>query len=293
MSRISYVNGQYVPHSQATVHIEDRGFQFADGVYEVCAVMDGVLLDLEPHLDRLARSLRELSIAPPVSQRVIRLILREIIKLNRLQSGLIYLQVTRGVAKRDHVFPGLHTPASLVVTARHLNTSALDRIAERGVDVISVPDTRWGRCDIKSVSLLPNILAKQAAREAGAYEAWLIDDQGFVTEGSSTNAWIIDEQGQVITRPLGSDILSGVTRRFLIEVVAKECGLTVHEKLFTIEQAQNAREAFISAASIMVLPVVTLDGMPVGTGKAGPIALRLRHAYRQAARQASAIQARP
>ena len=292
MSRIAYVNGRYIPHDQAAVHIEDRGFQFADGVYEVCAVLDGIILDLASHLERLSHSLSELNITPPVGQRALCVILTQMIKRNRLENGLVYVQITRGVAPRDHVFPGKTTQPSLIMTARNVDYGAYDDMAVRGVSVIGVPDTRWGRCDIKSVSLLPNILAKQAAREAGAFEAWMVDDTGLVTEGSSTNAWIIDDQDRLITRPLGPDILSGVTRRFLIEVVAMRCGLTVIEQPFTIQQAQNAQEAFITAATIMVLPVVKIDGVSLGKGNAGPISLKLRDAYRNAVRHVAAHQPR-
>ncbi|WP_439814473.1 D-amino-acid transaminase [Zavarzinia sp. CC-PAN008] len=282
MSRVAYVNGRYVPHREAAVHVEDRGYQFADGVYEVAAVMDGRLLDLEPHLDRLDRSLDELRIAHPLARPALRVVLEEVRRRNRLHNGLLYFQVTRGVARRDHPFPRQAEPA-LVVTAKPLSFASMERQAEAGVGVISVPDQRWARCDIKSVGLLPNILAKQAAREAGAYEAWMIDREGFVTEGSSTNAWIVDRDGRVITRDISNAILSGITRKALLAAARRE-GIEIVERKFTIEEAKAAREAFITSATAFVTPVTSIDGQTLGNGHPGELATRLRRIYLDAAR---------
>jgi D-alanine transaminase len=282
MSRFAYVNGQYVPHDQAFVHIEDRGYQFADGVYEVCGIAGGLLLDEAAHMTRLERSLRELQIECPVPISALKVILREVVRRNRVRDGIVYWQITRGVAPRDHAFPGDDVPASLVVTAKSVDFAKTDARAALGVSVISQKDIRWARPDIKSVSLLPNILAKQAAREAGAYEAWLIDDSGYVTEGSSTNAWIIDSSNNLVTRQVDR-ILAGVTRAALMAVAA-EMGLNVVERPFTLDEAKKAREAFISAATAFAMPVIMIDGTAIGTGKPGPIALKLRQAYLAAAK---------
>jgi D-alanine transaminase len=238
MSRIAYVNGQYVPHAHAFVHVEDRGYQFADGVYEVCGVADGLLLDEAAHMIRLERSLRELQITSPVPISALKVILREVVRRNLVRNGIVYWQITRGVAPRDHAFPGDDVPASLVVTAKPVDFAKADAKAAQGISVISQKDIRWARPDIKSVSLLPNILAKQAAREVGAYEAWLIDDHGFVTEGSSTNVWIIDGENNLITRQLDR-ILAGVTRDSSI-VILREMGLEIEERKISIDELLEA-----------------------------------------------------
>lgn len=277
MSRIAYVNGRYLRHAEASVHIEDRGYQFADGIYEVCGVRGGRLMDERLHLERLQRSLRELRMDMPVSLSALKLILREVVRRNRISNGMVYFQVTRGVAPRDHPFPG-NVNASLVVTARRLNEARVAASVAKGVEVMTMPDQRWARRDIKSVALLPNVLAKQTAREAGAYEAWLVDGEGFVTEGASTNAWIVDREGRLVTRPEGPDILSGVTRRVLLQAARAE-GLEVVERPFTPEEAKAAREAFISASSAIIIPVVRIDGHPIGNAAPGSTTLRLREAY--------------
>lgn len=278
MSRIAYVNGRYLRHAEAAVHIEDRGYQFSDGVYEVCGVRDGMLVDEDYHLERLVRSLGELRIAMPMALPALRHVLREVVGRNGISFGLIYLQVTRGVARRDHPFPNPPVRPALVVTAKRIDPKRIAAAVEKGVGVITMPDQRWARRDIKSVSLLANILAKQAAREAGAYEAWLVDRDGFVTEGSSTNAWIIDSEGRVITRPLSADILPGVTRRVLLEAAARE-GIEVIERAFTVEEARSAREAFISASTAIITPVVRIDEVAIGNGAPGSLTMRLRAAY--------------
>lgn len=278
MSRFAYVNGRFVRHGQAAVHIEDRGYQLADGVYEVWAVFDGRLADAEGHFARLWRSLDELRITHPMGQAALTLVLREAVRRNRVHDGLVYLQVTRGVARRDHAFPNPAVPPAIVITAKALDRQVAERKADQGATVISVPENRWGRCDIKSVGLLPNALAKQAARERGALEAWFVDDLGLVTEGASSNAWIIDAQGDLRTRGTNANILRGVTRSTLLEVI-HAAGLPINEKPFTIAEAQAAREAFITGAGTLVMPIVAVDGIRVGDGTPGPVAKRLRHLY--------------
>lgn len=278
MSRIAYVNGRYVPLAEACVNVEDRGYQFADGVYEVCEVRDGHLVDERRHLARLDYSLSELRIAMPMAKSALALILREVVQRNRVRAGILYLQVTRGVARRDHAFPPAGTKPSVVVTARSLDMAAAERMAGEGVAVITVPENRWARVDIKSVSLLPNVLAKQAAREAGAREAWFVDKQGRVTEGSSSNAWIVTREGKVVTHQVGHDILRGITRTVLLDVISAQ-GLALEERPFTVEEAHAAREAFLTSASQIVMPVVRIDGRPVGNGAPGLVASALRRDF--------------
>lgn len=278
MSRIAYVNGQYLPHRQASVHIEDRGYQFADGVYEVCEIVNGHLVDEKRHMKRLARSLDELQIAHPMSDLALGVILREVVARNKVQNGSVYLQVTRGVAPRNHFFPAASTAPGVVVTARNASVEKSAALAEQGVSVISVPDNRWARVDIKSVSLLPNVLAKQAAREQGAYEAWFVDEAGYVTEGSSTNAWIVTKDGTIVTRPANEGILRGITRTIVLELAERE-GMTLEERPFTIKEAQEAREAFITAATTLVMPVVNVDDITVANGTPGHIATTLRSLF--------------
>ena len=278
MSRVAYVNGVYRQHGQAVVHVEDRGFQFAAGVYEVWSVADGRLADFDGHMTRLFRSLGELRIDPPMSREALTQVLRETVRRNRVRDGIVYLQVTRGTARRDHPFPPPGTPPSVVVTAKSMNFDAMDARAEKGITVLTQPDNRWGRCDIKTVGLLPNVLAKQAALDAGAGDAWLVDEMGLVTEGTSNNAWIVDKDGALRTRDIQANILRGITRQTLMEIV-KEEGLTVDERPFSVDDAKQAREAFITSASAFVMPVVGIDGTKIGDGKPGPLARRLRELY--------------
>ena len=278
MARVAYVNGRYRPHREAMVHVEDRGYQFADGVYEVCEVRGGRLVDERRHLARLKRSLDELRIDLPMSSAALGIVLRETVRRNRVRDGLVYLQVTRGVARRDHAFPPAGTAPGMVVTARSLDPARGERTAAEGIAVITVPDTRWARVDIKSVSLLPNVLAKQAAREMGAREAWFVDAEGFVTEGSSSNAWIVTAGGEVVTRPADHSILNGISRAVVRDAVAAQ-GLTLVERAFTTTEALAAREAFVTAASQIVQPVVRIDGKPVGDGRPGPVATGLRREF--------------
>jgi D-alanine transaminase len=278
MFRIAYVNGRYRPYRQAMVHVEDRGYQFSDGVYEVCEVRDGRLVDERRHLARLGRSLAALRIAAPMSDAGLAAVLRETVARNRVRNGIVYLQVTRGVARRDHAFPVSHAAPAMVVTARRLDRSRSAQEAAQGVSVVTLPDNRWGRVDIKSISLLPNVLAKQAAREQGAREAWFVDRDGLITEGSSSNAWIVTTDGRLLTRPADHAILRGVARTVVIDVAAAH-NLKLEERPFTVEEAYAAREAFMTAASQIVLPVVRIDGRPIGQGTPGAIATALRRDF--------------
>jgi D-alanine transaminase len=284
MSRVAYVNGTYRPHADATVHVEDRGFQFADGVYEVWSVFEGRLADFDGHMTRLHRSLSELRIPIPMTREALGRVLKETVRRNRVREGLVYIQVTRGTARRDHPFPPEGTPPSVIVTARSLPLSKGNAAAAKGVAVITQPDIRWGRCDIKTVGLLPNVLAKQAAKERGAAEAWMVDEMGLVTEGSSTNAWIVDEEGKLRTRDAQSNILHGITRAAVMRMAADE-GLEVEERAFSVEEAKRAREAFYTSASGFVMPAVSIDGAKIGDGKPGPVATKLRALYVEQARR--------
>ena len=283
MSRVAYVNGVYQPHGQAVIHVEDRGFQFADGVYEVWSVFDGRLADFDGHLTRLKRSLTELKIDIPMSDGALSRVLNETIRRNRVRNGIVYLQVTRGTASRDHAFPRSVAP-SVVVTARTIDLSKGEALAKNGAAGVTQPDIRWGRCDIKTVGLLPNVLAKQAAREKGAYECLMVDEMGLVTEGSSTNAWIVDEHGRLRTRDAQANILKGVTRTALMKLAEAE-GIELEERAFTVEEAKRAREVFVTAASSFVMPLVSLDGARIGDGRPGPVATRLRDVYLEQARR--------
>ena len=286
MGRIAYVNGAYVRHADAAVHIEDRGYQLADAIYEVWAMSDGRLCDPEGHFARLERSLGELSIDMPMSRSALTTVLKETVRRNRIQDGLVYLQVSRGVAPRDHAFPSTPVPPAVVVTVKRIDPAAAEARAASGVGVLTTPETRWGRCDIKTVGLLPNVLAKQAAREAGAGEAWFIDAEGLVTEGASSNAWIVTADGALVTRDTGANILRGVTRATLLEVARTE-NLRIEERPFSLEEARSAREAFFTGAGALVMPVVAIDGHPVGSGSPGPVATRLRSLYIETARAAA------
>jgi D-alanine transaminase len=275
---VAFVNGQYVPHGAASVHVEDRGYQFADGVYEVIPVIAGKQVDGIGHRERLARSLRELRITPPMTDRALALVIEEVIRRNRVRTGHVYLQVTRGVAPRDHAFPA-ESDSAIVVYANSKPAGGLGKQAEEGVEVITAPDQRWARCDIKTVGLLPNCLAKQAAREAGAHEAFMYDSDGYVTEGSSTNAWIVDSEGRLVTRPVSHEILNGITRLSLISLVEGQ-GIEVVERPFTVEELKNAREVFLTSASALATPVVKVDDHVIGNGRPGSVTSRLVEIFR-------------
>jgi D-alanine transaminase len=278
MSRIAYVNGRYLPLRDAVVHIEDRGYQFGDGVYEVCEVREGRLIDARRHLARLDRSLAELRIGAPMSSAALGTVLHEVVARNRIGYGVLYLQVTRGVARRDHAFPVPAPKPSLVITARPLNKARNDITAANGIAVITVPDNRWGRVDIKTIGLLPNVLARQEAIARGARDAWFVDEHGMVTEAASANTWIVTEAGTVVTRPADHHILCGVTRMVLLDVI-KAQGLTLEERAFALDEAKAAREAFATSATQIVVSVVQIDGRAVGDGKPGPVAAALRRAF--------------
>ncbi|MEG6509211.1 D-amino-acid transaminase [Methyloligella sp. 2.7D] len=275
MGRTVYVNGAYLPEEDATVSVFDRGFLFADGVYEVCAVLGGKPVDFDYHLSRLARSLGELQIPAPLSDDELRVLHAELIARNALDEGIVYLEITRGAADRDFAFPKGLTPT--VVAFTQAKTLADNPAAETGVKVVTIPDIRWKRRDIKSVALLPQTMGKQEAKSRGAYEAWMVED-GFVTEGTSSTAFIVDAEGVLRTQPLGHQILPGVTRRQLLEMLAAE-DIRIEERPFTVDEAKGAREAFLTAASAFVLPIVEIDGVTLGDGKPGPISTRFRALY--------------
>lgn len=274
MSRIAYVNGRYLPQRFASVNIEDRGYQFGDGIYEVVHVYDGRCIDEDRHLDRLERSLREIRLPMPMSRTALRFVLREVARRNRVTEGLLYMQVTRGVARRDHAFPSRPVPPALVVTVKRIPPYPTD-VDSWAASAILHPDLRWARRDIKSVNLLPNVLARQAAKEQGALEAVLYDEAtGMITEGAATNFWIVDEHGVLRTRHLDHVILPGCTRGALLAEL-REAGIPYEERAFTVEEARRAREAFITSATSFVKPIIRLDGQPVGEGSVGPVVRRL------------------
>lgn len=281
MSRIVYVNGEFLPFEEAKLPIMERGFLFADGIYEVAAVLDGRLVDNEAHLARLDRSLSEIRITNPHAMPEWRKLEEELVARNDVREGLVYMQVTRGVAERDFGFPTGGEPTVVMFTQTKSLTKSPQ--AETGIAVVTVPDLRWKRRDIKSVALLAQVLAKQAAVEAGVGEAWMVED-GFVTEGSSSTAFIISPGRRLVTRPLSNAILPGITRVAVMRLAAEE-GLWVDERLFSVAEAETAEEAFITSASSFVMPVVALDGKPIGTGKPGPMTRRLRELYMEVARE--------
>lgn len=279
MSRVVFLNGSFLPIEEAKVPIMDRGFLFADGVYEGVGVLDGRLIDNEPHLERLERSLCEIRIDNPHSRPEWARLEEELVRRNGLDEGFLYLQVTRGVAERDFLFPKDVAPTVMMFTQAKAIRNA--PAAETGIAVVSVPDLRWRRRDIKSLSLLAQVLAKQKASEAGAQEAWMVED-GYVTEGGSSSAFIITRIGSIVVRPLSNAILPGITRKSILRL-AEEAGLTIEERFFTLEEAYGAAEAFLTSASNFVLPVVSVDGRPIGNGRPGALTRRLRELYLQMA----------
>lgn len=283
MSRIAYVNGSYTPHAYASTHIEDRGYQFSDGVYEVVCLMQGRLLDAEPHYDRLDYSLKELQIPQPCPRQSLRVIVDEVLRRNRLHDGMVYIQVSRGIAPRNHPFPAETKPV-LVVTARHFDHQKFQTTRSTGVKVISLNNMRWSRPDIKSVSLLPNVLGKQKAMEAGAFEAILINPQGHVTETNATNVWMVNTEGQLQTHPAGSEILNGITRLRLIKI-AQEQGLPVLEKPFSLKEMLQGQEAFLSASVTGIVPIIQVDDHVIASKKVGEITRQLQDHYANFARQ--------
>ncbi len=277
MPRIAYVDGHYVPLAQAGVHVEDRGYQFADAVYEVFGLRNGRMLDEEEHLDRYERSLAALSISPPMSRAATKLVLRETIRRNHIKNGMVYFQLSRGQAARDHAFPPTSKPI-MVVTVRPVSSAKMDKVHEKGIKIVAIPDERWKRCDIKTTALLPNVMARQYARESNAAEAWLIDDDGFITEGAATSAWIVDAKGVLRTRATGSFILAGVTRQVLLNLIKKN-KIPFKESAFTLEEALAAKETFSTASILTVFPIVEINGQKIGNGKPGMISKKLLAAY--------------
>ena len=276
MARYSYVDGRYVPHGEGAVGIEDRGFQFADGIYEVASIIGGAMVDGPGHLDRMERSLAALDIAPPVPRRVLELIMRELIARNGVAEGYLYLQISRGVAPRDHKFPAGIRP-TLVLSTKRVDFLNQAKLSE-GVKAITVPDIRWARCDIKSTSLLPNCMGKTQAAAAGAYEALQVDARGYITEGTSSNAWIVTKDNRLLTRALSCDILRGVTRDRLIAIAAEE-GVSVAEQAFSVDEAKDAKEAFVTSATSFLTPVVRIDDTVIANGAPGPLSRRLQSWY--------------
>jgi D-alanine transaminase len=277
MSRIAYIDGVYQPLNMPGILVEDRGYQFADGVYEVCAIRGGKLLDEARHLDRLDYSLAALDMPPPMSRAALQQVMRETLRRNRVRDGILYMQVSRGVAPREHMFNPDLKPV-LVITARPIAADRRAQIMKKGISVVSVPDQRWARCDIKSISLLPNVLARQSARNAKVQEAWQIDGQGMVTEGAATNAWIVDAKGVLRTRPASHEILNGIVRQVLLDCVA-DLGMKFEEKPFSLKEALAAKECFSTASTMSVFPVIDIDGQKIGAGKPGEVAKMLSDAY--------------
>ena len=277
MSRIAYIDGVYQPLNMPGILVEDRGYQFADGVYEVCAIRGGKLLDEARHLDRLDYSLAALDMPPPMSRAALQQVMRETLRRNRVRDGILYMQVSRGVAPREHMFNPDLKPV-LVITARPIAADRRAQIMKKGISVVSVPDQRWARCDIKSISLLPNVLARQSARNAKVQEAWQIDGQGMVTEGAATNAWIVDAKGVLRTRPASHEILNGIVRQVLLDCVA-DLGMKFEEKPFSLKEALAAKECFSTASTMSVFPVIEIDGQKIGAGKPGEVAKMLSNAY--------------
>ena len=278
MSRIIYVNGRYLPHRAAVIHVEDRGLQFADGVYEVFPVFGGRIQNLSQHLARLSNSLAALRIAWPVTRAVLPMTLEQIRQRNRIADGLIYLQITRGVAPRDHAFPRNPVSPTLIISGRHIDMGRRAEQAARGVHLVSMLDQRWSRRDIKSVSLLANMLAKQTAVESGAFEALMLDQDGYITEGAASTFWIVDRDGTLVTRPLSEDILPGVTRQRVLNL-AREKGIRVTERKIHLDELAQAREAFLTSATLFVMPVSQIDAVVIGNGGPGVVTDTLRTHY--------------
>ena len=282
MSRVAYVNGRYRPVAEASVSVDDRAFTFGDGVYDVCEVRGGALIDETRHLARLRRSLEAVRISWPIGEAALRLVMRETVRRNRVRDGLVYIQISRGAARRDHGFPSSDVKPGLVVAARALDPAIASARAAKGVAVITLPDQRWAHPHIKTLQLLPNVLAKQAAREAEAFEAWFVDRDGFITDGASTNAWIVTPDAAIVTRQADESILHGVARARLLDVACL-LGLRFEERSFTPQEALQAREAFLSSATIIATPVVSIDGRPIGEGRPGAIVAELRRAFHSSA----------
>jgi D-alanine transaminase len=277
MAKISYVNGRYLQHPDAMVHMEDRGYQFSDGIYEVIAFYNRRLLDEDLHMKRLIRSLKELHIALPMSDKALRLVMGELIARNDRVDGTIYLQISRGVSKRDHPFPKENIKPALTMAITGAKMPKAKEVKD-GVSVITHPEQRWARRDIKSISLLPNILAKQAATAAGVREAWLVDEKGIISEGAVSNNAIVSAKGEIITHPATEFILGGITRDVALRL-ARDAGIKVIERPFSLKEAKAAKEAFLTSTTANILPVTKLDNTTIGNGKPGPVTLKLLNLY--------------
>lgn len=281
MSRIIYINGTYQPYENATLHVEDRATLFADSVYEVIEIKSGNLVDQQPHIQRLQRSLDEIHLTTDFSLHTLPFIMRETIRRNRVKNGSIYIQISRGVAKRDFIFPDpQETPATIIMFARSKSPEAMNKKAEKGIKVITLPDMRWKRPDIKSTGLLASVLARQEAKQQGAEEAWLYNSEGIITEGAASNAWIINDKAELITHPANNEILKGITREGVMRA-AKQVNLNFIERNFSKKEALAAKEAFISAATNLVMPVTYIDNEPINDGIPGPITLKLRSIFHE------------
>ena len=283
MSRTVYVNGLYVPEDEAKISVFDRAFLFGDAVYEVTAVLGGRLVDFAAHLERLERSLREIALSAPLTEKALLALHVELVRRNALDEGIVYLEITRGAAERDFAYPDAAVPN--VVAFTQSRPLIVTPYAETGVKVITIPELRWKRRDIKSTSMLAQAMGKQDAKLKGAYEAWMVED-GLVTEGTSSSAFILDDKGVIRTQPLGRQILPGVTRRAVLRLAALE-GVNLEERPFSVAEALSAREAFMTAASAFVLPIVEIDGVAIGDGRPGPVAHRFRDLYIEEARNSS------
>lgn len=281
MSRTVYVNGDYVPEEEAKISIFDRAFLFADGIYEVTAVLDGKLVDYDAHMERLHRSLKEIGMAQPISDAELRAMHEELARRNGITEGLIYMQITRGVAERDFSYP--ENAKQTIVAFTQVKALADTPKARAGLRIITIPDIRWQRRDIKSTGMLAQAMGKQAAKEAGVDDAWMVED-GHVTEGTSNTAFIVLDDNRLITRPLSNSILPGITRRTILRL-AEAGEITIEERNFTVDEAKAASEAFITSASSFVMPVVEIDGAMVGGGQPGPVTRKLRELYLEEARR--------
>ena len=281
MSRIIYVNGSYHPYHQACLHVEDRATLFADAVYEVIEIKDGKRVDEEGHLKRLSRSLKELHITPSFSLDSLPFVIREVVRRNRVRNGFVYMQISRGIAKRDFVFPDQKTTdCSVTIFARSKSQDLFEASAQKGIKVITCPDIRWARPDIKTTALVASVLARQEAKEQGALEAWLYNQHQEITEGAASNAWIITHEGDLITHPADGQILKGITREGVMRA-AKEQNLTYVERPFRVKEAKMAKEAFISAATNLVMPVTSIDKTTISGGKPGGVTLQLRSFFHE------------
>jgi D-alanine transaminase len=287
MSRIAYVNGCYSDHAHAVTSIEDRGYQFADSIYEVIAVINGRLIDADDHLNRLDRSLEAIRLSSPLTRAALFVIFQQIVRQNRLHNGILYLQITRGVAPRAFPFP-THSRPCVVVTAHAFDQNAFLRSKGEGVNTITVPDLRWKRPNIKSTALLASVLVKQQAIDAGAYEALFVNDQGYLTEGSSANLWIVNAHSILQTHPEGQAILSGITRSRLLDL-CQQAKLTVLEKPFTVKELYEAKEAFLSSSNSCVMPIIQVDQHTIGQGKTGTLTSTLQNLYIEFAKGNGAI----